>query len=182
VSGTPGNGTALVGWSVPTNANGSGITGYRVTPRAGFFTGTPVTFPASARYGSISGLTNGTAYTFIVAAVNARGAGATKVTPTVVVGAPTAPKGVGGTSGPGSHAITVSWSPPTSTNGSAITGYIITTRYKTKPVGTKTVASSARAATVTGLMSGTKYSFVVNATNARGTGAQSPSTPEIVAP
>ncbi len=182
VSGTPGNGSALVGWSVPTNANGSAITGYRVTPRAGFFTGSPVTFPASARFGSVPGLTNGSAYTFIVSALNARGVGATKVTPTVVVGAPTAPKGVGGTSGPGSRAITVSWSPPTSANGSAITGYIITTRYKTKPVGTKTVASSARAVTVTGLMSGTSYSFVVNATNARGTGAQSLSTPEIVAP
>jgi hypothetical protein len=44
------------------------------------------------------------------------------------------------------------------------------------------VASAASAVTITGLMSGTSYSFVVNATNARGTGAQSLSTPEIAAP
>jgi phospholipase C len=182
VSATPGNGNAIVGWSVPTNMNGSAITGYRVTPRHGFFTDPPVTFPAGARSGSVPGLTNGTTYAFSVAALNARGAGATTVTPTVIVGTPTAPKGVGATPGPGSGAITVHWSPPTSSNGSAITGYVITTRYKFKPVGTKTVASAASAVTITGLMSGKSYTFLVNATNARGTGAQSQSTPEIVAP
>jgi chitodextrinase len=45
-----------------------------------------------------------------------------------------------------------------------------------------TAASTANAVTITGLMSGTSYSFVVNATNARGKGAQSLSTAEIVAP
>jgi phospholipase C len=182
VSATPGDGNAIVGWSVPTNTNGAAISGYRVTPRRGAVTLASVTFPAGARSGAVPGLTNGTTYSFTVAALNARGTGATTMTPTVIVGTPTAPTGVGATSGPGSGAITVHWSPPTSTNGAAITGYVITTRYKGKPLGTKTVAATARGVTITGLTSGTSYSFVVNATNARGTGAQSPSTPETVAP
>ena len=182
VSATPGNGNAIMGWKAPTSANGSAITGYRVTPRTGFFTLASVTFPASARSGAVPGLTNGTAYTFTVAALNARGVGATKITPTVRVGSPTAPTGVGGTPGPGTGAITVHWSPPTSTNGAAITGYIVTTRYKSNPTATKTVAATPNTVTITGLTSGTSYSFVVNTINARGTGAQSLSTPEIVAP
>jgi hypothetical protein len=171
-----------VAWSVPTNTNGAAITGYRVTPRRGFVTLAAVTFPSGARSGAVPGLINGATYTFTVAALNARGAGATTTTPAVIVGTPTAPTGVGATSGAGSGAITVHWSPPASTNGAAITGYVITTRYKGKPLGTKTVAATASAVTITGLTSGTSYSFVVNATNARGTGAQSPSTPETVAP
>jgi titin len=182
VSATPGDGNAIVGWSLPTNTNGAAISGYRVTPRRGVVTLAPVTFPAGARSGAVPGLTNSTTYTFTVAALNARGAGAPTITPTVIVGTPTAPTGVGATSGPGSGAITVHWSPPTSTNGAAITGYVITTRYKGKPLGTKTAAATAGAVTISGLTSGTSYSFVVNATNARGTGAQSPSTPETVAP
>jgi phospholipase C len=182
VSAIPGNGNAIVGWSAPTNTNGAAITGYRVTPRHGLLTDPPVTFPASARSGTVPGLTDGTTYTFTVAALNARGVGAGTVTPVVIVGTPTAPTGVGGTSGPGSGAITVHWSPPTSNNGAAITGYIITTRYKRKPVGTKSVTATARAITITGLTSGTSYSFVVNATNARGTGAESLPTQDMVAP
>jgi phospholipase C len=181
-SAVPGNGNATVHWTPPTTTNGSAITSYRVTPRTGFVTLNPVTFNKTATGGIVTGLTNGTSYTFSVQALNARGASVSTTTAAIIVGTPTAPKGVVATRGPGSAAITVQWSTPTSDNGSAITSYIVTTRFKSKAVATKTVANTARAVTLTGLMSGKSYSFVVNATNARGKGAPSASTPEIVAP
>ncbi len=77
VTATPGNASAVVSWSAPTDG-GSPITGYTVTPYIGAtaqtdrtVTGTP---PGTST--TVAGLTNGTAYTFKVAATNAVGTGA----------------------------------------------------------------------------------------------------------
>ncbi|MDQ1458046.1 MAG: hypothetical protein QOH28_3666 [Actinomycetota bacterium] len=175
----PGNASATVRWTAAASANGSPITGYRVSPYKGYFSMPPVDFPANATSAVIGGLTNGITYGFTVAALNARGAGMTTALSTVRVGAPVAPTGVSAVPGPGGTSVTIHFTAPNN-NGSALTGYIVTPRYKFKPVGSQTFPASATTVTVTGLQTTKSYTFLVAATNARGTGAQSASTAEIV--
>ena len=59
------------------------------------------------------------------------------------------------------------------TNGSAITGYVVTPFVGSVAQPPQTFASTALAQDVTGLTNGTAYTFRVAAQNARGTGAMS---------
>jgi len=69
----------------------------------------------------------------------------------------------------GIASVSLSWNAPTSVGGYVITGYSVFV------TGSDTAAcvATARACTVTGLTNGTTYSFVVTATNAKGTSAPS---------
>lgn len=69
----------------------------------------------------------------------------------------------------GSGVSTISWSAPLS-GGSAITGYTVTSSPGNV---SKTVSGSITSVTLTGLASGTHYTFAVSATNALGTGPAS---------
>ena len=80
-----------------------------------------------------------------------------------VPGAPTI-----GTATAGNAQATVTFTPPASNGGSAITGYTVTSN-PGSIVGTGT----ASPITVTGLVNGTAYTFTVTATNAIGTGPAS---------
>ena len=87
-----------------------------------------------------------------------------------VPGAPTV-----GTATAGNAAATVTWTAPTSTGGSAITGYSVrtftgATLVKTTPVGNVT------STVITGLANGTAYTFDVAAINAAGTSTPSTRT------
>ncbi len=94
---------------------------------------------------------------------------ATFETPTT----PGAPTAVSATGSSGQE--TVRWTAPSSTGGSAITGYWIIPSLNSQPQPAIDVASSP--STLTGLVSGETYSFTVAAQNAMGTGAPSaPST------
>ncbi len=80
--------------------------------------------------------------------------------------APGAPTSVNASAG--NTQATVSWTAPSSTGGSAITGYTVTSSG-----GQTATTTGATTATVTGLTNGTAYTFTVTAANAIGTSAAS---------
>ncbi|MDH2444562.1 fibronectin type III domain-containing protein [Amnibacterium sp. CER49] len=77
---------------------------------------------------------------------------------------PTAPTALGVRRGV--HAVTLTWQAPTSTGGSAITGYTVTAGSTSVPL-----AASARSYTVTGLVAGRPTAVTVRAVTANGAGA-----------
>lgn len=81
----------------------------------------------------------------------------------VVPGAPTA-----STATAGNTQATVTFTPPVSNGGAAITGYTLTA----SPGGATTTGAGSPI-TMTGLTNGTSYTFTVSATNSVGTGAPS---------
>jgi hypothetical protein len=164
-----GDGEATVSWSAPLSDGGSALTGYTVTSSAG---GT-VVVSGVATSTTVGGLTNGVAHTFTVAATNAVGTGPTSAASAAVTPSPGppvvpgAPSGVNATAGDGD--ATVSWSPPSSDGGSAVTGYTVVSSGGQQV----SVAGSSTVATVPGLVNGVAYTFTVTATNAAGTGPSS---------
>ena len=162
VAATPGNATAVVKWTAPSNDGGHAITGYTATATPGSKTCTTT----SAKTCTIHSLTNGTTYTVSVKAKNSKGFGATSAHVTVKPGVPLAPTAVKGTAGNG--AAEVRWTAPAS-NGSSITHYTVTS----SPGSKSCTTAGEPDCTVTGLSNGTHYTFKVSAKNARGTGAAS---------
>ena len=91
-----------------------------------------------------------------------------------VPGAPTIGAAVAGDA-----QATVSFTPPASDGGSAITGYTVTaTDHTTAGNGGQTATGTASPITVAGLKNGDSYTFTVTAANAVGSGTPSaPSNP-----
>lgn len=159
-------GAVTVGWAAPAGTGGSPITGYVVTASPG---GATKNAAADATSLAFDGLTNGTTYRFTVGAINEVGtthsAQSAEVVPYTVPGAPT---GVSGT--PADGGVNVSWTPPASNGGRAVTGYTVTA----SPGGaTNQVDGTTTSTLVSGLSNGTPYTFTVFATNDRGAGATS---------
>ena len=166
----PGNAQARVTWVAPANG-GSAITQYIVTPFIGTTAQVPRTFSATVVSRSITGLVNGTIYTFTVKAHNAIGTGASSVASAAVkVGTPAAPTQPLGA--PGLAAVRLNWVAPAS-NGSAITGYIVTPFIGTVAQTARTFGSPATTVGWSGLTNGTSYTFKVQAKNAVGAGPMS---------
>jgi hypothetical protein len=175
-SATAGNAQATVIITAPASNGGSAITGYTVTSNpAGGVDSNAGTIALSH---VITNLTNGTAYTFTVVAANAAGNSATSaasasVTPSPnVPGAPTI-----GSATAGNLQATVTFTAPTSTGGSAITGYTVTST-----PGGITKTGTASPITVTGLTAGTAYTFTVIATNVAGNSAASAASNSVTIP
>src|SRR5207247_8443805 len=73
VTASPGNASATVSWTAPSNSGSSPVTTYTVTPFIGTAaqTATVVTGSPPAVSATVTGLTNGTSYTFQVSASSA---------------------------------------------------------------------------------------------------------------
>lgn len=162
VSATPGNGQVAVSWNAPASDGGAAVTGYTVTAAPGGATATTT----GATAATVTGLANGTAYTFTVAATNSAGTGPSSAPSAAAtpIGPPAAPTQL--IAIPGSGSITVSWTTPSSTGGSPITNYTVTS----DPGSHTCTAISGLSCTVTGLTDGDFYTFTATATNAVGTG------------
>lgn len=196
---TPGSKTVTLAWSAPTYAGGllgGGVQGYNVYmgTTAGGESSTPVNGSVliSGTTITVPGLTNGTTYYFTIKAVNLLGSSvATREVSATPLSAPLAPVSVTATSAASSVAL--SWSVPASNGGSALTGYNVyvwtdaTTSWLDPLAQVNVAPISGTSYTVTGLTNGTKYDFLVVATNAAGSSAASdvvsatPATPAAVA-
>ncbi len=168
-----GDASATVNWTLPTPNGGPAPFGFEVVvSTGGTLVRTVTVASATATSVVVRNLTNGTAYTFQVRAVNTFGAGALSASSNTVVpqGVPAAPSLV--TAVAGSQSATLSWVPG-DPGGSPITGYQIAVRVAGVTVRTDSVTGAVSAATVTGLTSGTRYTFVVRAVSAAGLGAAS---------
>ena len=126
---------------------------------------------------TVKGLKIGTKYYFVVRALNPKGLGApSKEVSATAATAPGGPRSLTGHAG--REAVALKWTAPSSTGGSAITGYSI---YKgtaaggesASPVNSKPLSPKTTSYTVTGLTDGTKYFFVVRANNSVAVGATS---------
>ena len=170
VVATPGDGSALVGWTSPASEGGSLISAYTVTASPGGNTCSWGQDSPNLLTCTITGLTNGVSYTFTVTATNAQGTGASSAPslPVVPATVPGIPTGIDAT--PGDASAQVGWSAPGSDGGSTITSYTVT---GTPGGKTCTWAAGPLQCTVSGLTNGVTYAFSVTATNAAGSGTAS---------
>ena len=162
----------------PTSTGGSNITSYKVYVNS-TVVGTGTTSPIT-----VTSLTNGVNYTFTITATNSLGEGAASassgpVTPVTVPGTPNITSVTASTNGD-STAI-VSFNAPSSTGGSAITAFTVTSN-----PGNITATGGASPITLHNLTLGTAYTFTVTASNSVGvssaSAASSSVTPSSVYP
>jgi uncharacterized repeat protein (TIGR02543 family) len=180
VTATTADQSSVVSFTAPADNGGSAITTYTVT--ALDTSGAPLSpnrsCPVSAPATSctVTGLTNGTDYKYVVTATNAIGISDTSTASIAVKAAtvPGAPTSLVATVG--DETATVSFTPPASTGGTPITGYVVTA----SPGGLScTVPVGSTSCEITGLSNGTAYTFTAIATNAQGNSTNSTTSPSV---
>lgn len=151
-----------VSWTAPTELNGTTLEGFTITSDPG---GIQATATAGATSAAVTGLSAGTSYSFdVVANSNDEDSPAGTSASVTTHDVPTAPTGVAGSS-PTATSVLVSWTAPVDDGGTPITSYTV----EATPGGATAVAGGGdTSVTVSGLSSGTGYTFVVVATNAVG--------------
>ena len=177
----PGDRQVALSWTAPASAGSSALTQYAITVYDD--QGTTVASysqAASSRTRTVTGLVNGRAYRFGVRAVSQVGSGTEAltalVTPRTTPGAPVIGTAVSGTTG-GTVSAKAVWNAPTTTGGSAVTGYKVTA-YRMSSTGTvlSTTTSTLRPAsarTYWMTLPAGRYRFAVRAVNVAGASAYS---------
>ena len=188
LTATPGNGKATLSWSPPGSDGGSPVDGYFVEGGTSPASDSIVN-NVSGHTVTISGLTNGTAYYFRVRADNGHDDGppaTVTVTPrargavTSSGSAPGSPTGLKADAGDGF--IALSWSPPTSTGSSPVTGYHVYLGYSSSLAGASEFSTSGPSFRLTDATNGSLYYIKVTALNAAGEGPATPVTSVITGP
>ena len=182
LSATASGSTGIdLSWTAPASNGGSAITGYKIEVSSNGGSSWSVlvadTGNANTTYAH-SGLTASTTRHYRVSAINSNGTGSPSnvddatTTGTTVPGAPTSFSATAS----GSSTINLSWSAPSSTGGSAITGYKIEVSSDGGSSWSEMVADTGNANTTyahTGLAAVATRHYRVSAINANGTGTHS---------
>ncbi|HYN70883.1 MAG TPA: fibronectin type III domain-containing protein, partial [Nakamurella sp.] len=182
VAVTRNDAVATISWSAPASDGGSAITGYRVSRDGVDAGGTgPTSTVVSSSTGSYSfgTLRPGSRYALSVRAINAAGDGpAASGSVTTPATAPGVPTGVA-TSITASGSGTLTWAPPASDGGSAVTGYRVS-RNGTDSTGagpsSTLVSHATRSNTFATLRRGVSYTVSVQAVTAVGSGPAASAT------
>jgi titin len=175
-SATPGNGSITVSWT-ENDASANGVTGYNVYEgsKSGGESSTPIngSIPISPSVSSVTvAATNGTTEYFTVKAVSS--AGMSPASPEVsATPQPSANPSAPTISGiAGYQAVTLKWSPPSSSGNSPVKTYRVydynITAGQTSANATSFSSTSSTSATASGLTSADTYGFFVVAVNADG--------------
>jgi hypothetical protein len=191
VSAVADDGEATVSFTSPSNNGGSQITNYTITSNPGNITTSGGVSPIT-----VGGLTNDVSYTFTVKATSSAGtsvasAPSSAVTPRAPLVAASAPTALFATPGDGSVSLT--WTAPASNGGSAVTDYSVQYRAVGNSIWLpyNDGVSTTTSATLSGLINGTAYEFIVSAINSVGISPAStvaaatpvaPAAPDPVAP
>jgi hypothetical protein len=171
-----GVGELTVTWNAPSLTGTSTITTYQVqyATNTSFTGATTDTITAPTRSEVITGLPSATKYFFRVAAVNSSGRGNFSVATNGTTKSPSARPAW--TSGSGDiKSVTVNWSTPTVTGGTAVTGYVLQySKDQSFVTGAVEVTLGlANTYTATGLDDASTYYFRIAAVNLAGQSAWS---------
>ncbi len=178
VEATAGDGQITVSWTAPADNGGAPITSYTVAYKANAFTcpatidGTWGRRTTSNTTITIGGLANNNAYRLCVGATNSAGDSGwvgTSSSPSDRPGQPTGLQILG--TGPSS--LTVAWTAPTATGGSAITGYNVqwcAARGEICAGSWNSASATGTSLSISDLTGSTSYGVRVQAVNSRGTG------------
>ena len=167
-------------WSAPASTGGSAITGYKIESSSdggSSWSDLVANTSNTATTYAHTGLAAGTTRHYRVSAINTNGSGTASNVDSATTGTtvPGAPTGLTATAS-GATQITLSWTAPGSTGGSAITGYNIEVSPNGTSGWTDQVANTNSTATTyahTGLASGDTRHYRVSAINANGSGTAS---------
>lgn len=179
LSATASEGSVSLTWTEPADDGGATITGYEVYRGDAPGTATSLTTVSGGTAHVDTSVTNGQSYWYEVAAINSAGVGPRSnevgATPQAAATAPSAPLDLKAKAQRASIGLT--WTPPTSTGGSALTGYRL---YRGTSSGNWAMIVQVPASQLSyadgSIIARTHYFYVVRALNAAG---ESPPSNEV---
>lgn len=165
LTATPGNTSVSLTWTAPSAGT---PTGYRIE-----YSGTSETTASNVLTTTITGLVNTRQYTFSVFATTSNGDSLVPAIINATPGLPYAPTGLNGYVGTGS--VTLSWTAPSVTGGSAITGYQVGYTIGSGTSVTDIPNITTTNTIISGLTSATAHTFTIKTKNANGNSLSSAS-------